>query len=146
MKGFFQLFLILVLGGVSVAVAWLVIVSSDLRFLPFIRHFSIGYGEFDKILESDQKEVLRHLPIGSSLGDVQNAMKHNGFTCQSVRKGERYDTGYIYGGGKPISGRDFLACYLDRPGLPCRITRRIEIEHRDEKLTKLAVYGDHVCL
>jgi hypothetical protein len=146
MKGIFQLFLILTLGGVSVAIAWLVIVSTDLRFLPFIRYFSIGYGELANILESDQQEILRHLPIGSSLKDVENSMKRNGFSCRNVRKGERYNTGYIYQTGEPISDRDFLACYLDRPGLPCRISRRIEIEHREERLTKLIVYGDHVCL
>jgi hypothetical protein len=148
MKRIFGLFLIIALGSIATALAWLVIVSTDLRFLPFIRHFSIGDGEIANIRSSDQQEILRHLPIGSSLEDVQNGMKRNGFTCQGIRQGEQYDTGTIYGRGRdrPISDRDFLACYIDRPGLPCRISRRVEIEHRDQRLAKLTVYGDEACL
>jgi hypothetical protein len=142
LKRICKAFLITALGSLLIFSAWIGVISTDLRFLPIFHHFELG-----NTLASDQQELLRHLPVGTSLGDVQSVMQRNGFSCRNIRKGQHYDTGYIYKGvGEPISDRDFLACYVDRMGLPCRITRRVEVEHQEEKLTRLAVYGDHVCL
>jgi hypothetical protein len=142
MKKLFTLLPKLALGGISIVLVWLVVINTDLRFLPIFRHFSLKASD----LAADQQEILRHIPIGSSLEDVQNSMKRNGFTCRNVTKGERYDTGYIYAGQQPLGGRDFLACYLVRQELPCGIARRVEIDNSGERLTKLTVYGDHFCL
>ncbi|OUC13437.1 MAG: hypothetical protein B0A82_17410 [Alkalinema sp. CACIAM 70d] len=45
----------------------------------------------DNDIAVDRQEILRHLPLGSSIEDVQSAMKRNGFVCRNVQTGDRYD-------------------------------------------------------
>jgi hypothetical protein len=83
LKRICKAFLIIALGSLLIIFSWIGAISTDLRFLPIFRHFELG-----NTLASDQQELLRHLPVGTSLKDVQSVMQRNGFSCRNVRKGQ----------------------------------------------------------